>query len=108
MEITVDQQNDNHELQRPTDWPVQVDESTNVSDVSILLVIARYLNVNELEENLLLRYPLTKDVLARTYLMPFRVISAKTKWIGLSAVVFARMVENLCLDDIKVYMVVSK
>ncbi|GBN05045.1 hypothetical protein AVEN_123639-1 [Araneus ventricosus] len=24
MEITVDQQDDNHELQRPTDWPVQV------------------------------------------------------------------------------------
>ncbi|GBM78317.1 hypothetical protein AVEN_222138-1, partial [Araneus ventricosus] len=23
MEITVDQQDDNHELQRPTDWPVQ-------------------------------------------------------------------------------------
>ncbi|GBL82036.1 Zinc finger BED domain-containing protein 5 [Araneus ventricosus] len=37
MEITVDQQDDNHEVQRPTDWPVQ-----------------------ELEENLLLCYPLTK------------------------------------------------
>ncbi|GBN32554.1 hypothetical protein AVEN_239074-1 [Araneus ventricosus] len=24
MEITVDQQDDNHEMQRPTDWPVQV------------------------------------------------------------------------------------
>ncbi|GBN38768.1 Zinc finger BED domain-containing protein 5 [Araneus ventricosus] len=24
MEITVDQQDDNHELQRPTDWPLQV------------------------------------------------------------------------------------
>ncbi|GBN80649.1 Zinc finger BED domain-containing protein 5 [Araneus ventricosus] len=24
MEITVDQQDDNHEVQRPTDWPVQV------------------------------------------------------------------------------------
>ncbi|GBM02224.1 Zinc finger BED domain-containing protein 5 [Araneus ventricosus] len=24
MEITADQQDDNHELQRPTDWPVQV------------------------------------------------------------------------------------
>ncbi|GBN21254.1 hypothetical protein AVEN_85129-1 [Araneus ventricosus] len=23
MEITVDQQDDNHEVQRPTDWPVQ-------------------------------------------------------------------------------------
>ncbi|GBM20951.1 Zinc finger BED domain-containing protein 5 [Araneus ventricosus] len=60
MEITVDQQDDNHEVQRPTDWPVQVDESTDVSDLSILLVIARYLNVNELEENLLLCNPLTK------------------------------------------------
>ncbi|GBM72236.1 hypothetical protein AVEN_83913-1 [Araneus ventricosus] len=48
LEITVDQQDDNHELQRTTDWPVQVDESTDVSDLSILLVIARYLNVNEL------------------------------------------------------------
>ncbi|GBM20233.1 Zinc finger BED domain-containing protein 5 [Araneus ventricosus] len=113
MEITVDQQDDKHEVQRPTDWPVQdavecmfaedhvqkiknillsnstvsrrikdmsidteaainerieksplfsiqVDESTDVSDLLILLVIARYLNVNELEENLLLCYPLTK------------------------------------------------
>ncbi|GBO31603.1 Zinc finger BED domain-containing protein 5 [Araneus ventricosus] len=34
--------------------------STDVSKLSILLVIARYLNVNELEENLLLCYPLTK------------------------------------------------
>ncbi|GBM25409.1 hypothetical protein AVEN_245818-1 [Araneus ventricosus] len=24
MEITVDQQDDNHEVQRPTDWPVQI------------------------------------------------------------------------------------
>ncbi|GBN74379.1 hypothetical protein AVEN_34899-1 [Araneus ventricosus] len=23
MEVTVDQQDDNHEVQRPTDWPVQ-------------------------------------------------------------------------------------
>ncbi|GBL72946.1 Zinc finger BED domain-containing protein 5 [Araneus ventricosus] len=60
MGITVDQQDDNHEVQRPTDWPIQVDESTDVSDLSILLVIARYLNDNELEENLLLCYPLTK------------------------------------------------
>ncbi|GBO24367.1 Zinc finger BED domain-containing protein 5 [Araneus ventricosus] len=41
-------------------FSVQVDESTDVSDLSILLVIVRYLNVNELEENLLLCYPLTK------------------------------------------------
>ncbi|GBM64826.1 hypothetical protein AVEN_178556-1 [Araneus ventricosus] len=60
MKITVDQQDDNHEVQRPTDWTVQVDESTDVSDLSILLVIARYLKVNELEENLLVCYPLTK------------------------------------------------
>ncbi|GBO25329.1 hypothetical protein AVEN_24257-1 [Araneus ventricosus] len=26
MEITVGQQDDNHEVQRPTDWPVQCDE----------------------------------------------------------------------------------
>ncbi|GBL84973.1 hypothetical protein AVEN_42226-1 [Araneus ventricosus] len=38
----------------------RVDGSTGVSDLSILLVIAGYLNVNELEENLLLCYPLTK------------------------------------------------
>ncbi|GBN07729.1 hypothetical protein AVEN_251408-1 [Araneus ventricosus] len=25
MEIAVDQQDDNHEVQRPTDWPVQID-----------------------------------------------------------------------------------
>ncbi|GBM35699.1 hypothetical protein AVEN_267456-1 [Araneus ventricosus] len=26
MEITVDQQDDNHETQRPTDWPIQTDD----------------------------------------------------------------------------------
>ncbi|GBM49607.1 Zinc finger BED domain-containing protein 5 [Araneus ventricosus] len=41
-------------------FSIQVDESTDVSDLSIFLVIVRYLNANELEENLLLRYPLTK------------------------------------------------
>ncbi|GBM35382.1 Zinc finger BED domain-containing protein 5 [Araneus ventricosus] len=41
-------------------FSIQVDERTDVSDLSILLVIARYLNVNELEENLLLCYPPTK------------------------------------------------
>ncbi|GBM55350.1 Zinc finger BED domain-containing protein 5 [Araneus ventricosus] len=113
MEITVDQQDDNYEVQKPTDWPVQdavecmfgedqvqkikniplsnstvsrrikdmsigtettinertkkspffsiqVDESTDVSYPYILLVIARYFNVNELEENLFLCYSLTK------------------------------------------------
>ncbi|GBN49564.1 Zinc finger BED domain-containing protein 5 [Araneus ventricosus] len=41
-------------------FSLQMDETTDISDLSILLVIARYLNVNELEENLLLCYPLTK------------------------------------------------
>ncbi|GBL77207.1 Zinc finger BED domain-containing protein 5 [Araneus ventricosus] len=41
-------------------FSIQVDESTDVSDLSILLVIARYLNINELEENLLLCYFFTK------------------------------------------------
>ncbi|GBN48230.1 hypothetical protein AVEN_39596-1 [Araneus ventricosus] len=108
METTVDQQDDNHELQRSTDCPVQVDESTDVSDLSILLVITRYLNVNELEKTSYCVMLSLKDVLARTYLVPFRVISVKTKCIELSAVVFAQMVENLCLAVIKVYVVVSK
>ncbi|GBL87418.1 Zinc finger BED domain-containing protein 5 [Araneus ventricosus] len=56
----VDQQDDNHEVQRPSDRAVQVDESADVSDLPILLVIARYFNINEFEENLLLCYPLTK------------------------------------------------
>ncbi|GBO07557.1 Zinc finger BED domain-containing protein 5 [Araneus ventricosus] len=37
-----------------------IQESIDVSDLSVLLVIARYLNVNQLEENVLLCYPLTK------------------------------------------------
>ncbi|GBN49378.1 hypothetical protein AVEN_150202-1 [Araneus ventricosus] len=78
----------NERIKKSPFFSIQVDESTDVSDLSILLVIARYLNVNEPQENLLLCHPLIKDVLARTYLMPFRVISVKTKWIGLSAVVF--------------------
>ncbi|GBN62465.1 Zinc finger BED domain-containing protein 5 [Araneus ventricosus] len=41
-------------------FSIHVDESTDVSDLSNLLVIVRYLNVNELEGNLLLYYPLIK------------------------------------------------
>ncbi|GBN32461.1 Zinc finger BED domain-containing protein 5 [Araneus ventricosus] len=50
----------NERIKKSPFFSIQVDESTDVSDLSILLVIARYLNVNELEENLLLCYPLTK------------------------------------------------
>ncbi|GBN83590.1 hypothetical protein AVEN_46040-1 [Araneus ventricosus] len=108
MEITVDQQDDNHEVQRPTDWPFQVDESTDVSYLSILLVIARYLNVNELEENLLLCYPLTKRCTSEDI---FNVIEG---YFGENEIDWAKcygdahMVENLCLAVIKVYVVVSK
>lgn len=41
-------------------FSIQVDESTDVANLSILLVIARYLNENVPEENLLLCYPLTE------------------------------------------------
>ncbi|GBM60305.1 Zinc finger BED domain-containing protein 5 [Araneus ventricosus] len=50
----------NERIKRKPFFSKQVDESTDVPDLSILLVIARYLNVNELEENLLLCYLLTK------------------------------------------------
>ncbi|GBL98476.1 Zinc finger BED domain-containing protein 5 [Araneus ventricosus] len=50
----------NERIKKSPFFSIQVDESTDVSDLSILLVIARYLNVNELEENLLVCYPLTK------------------------------------------------
>ncbi|GBM09810.1 Zinc finger BED domain-containing protein 5 [Araneus ventricosus] len=50
----------NERIKKIPFFSIQVDESTDVSGVSILLVIARYLNVNELEEKLLLCYPLTK------------------------------------------------
>ncbi|GBO31001.1 Zinc finger BED domain-containing protein 5 [Araneus ventricosus] len=49
----------NERIKKSLFFSIQVDESTGVSDLSILLV-ARYLNVNELEENLLLCYSLTK------------------------------------------------
>ncbi|GBM33134.1 Zinc finger BED domain-containing protein 5 [Araneus ventricosus] len=50
----------NERIKKSPFFSIQVDESTDVSDLSILLVIARYLNVNELEENLLLCYTLIK------------------------------------------------
>ncbi|GBM61431.1 hypothetical protein AVEN_155917-1 [Araneus ventricosus] len=50
----------NERIKKGPFFSIQVDESTDVSDLSILLVIARYLNVNELAENLLLCYSLTK------------------------------------------------
>ncbi|GBN52002.1 Zinc finger BED domain-containing protein 5 [Araneus ventricosus] len=50
----------NERIKKSTYFSIQVDESTDVSDLSILLVIARYMNVNEHEKNILLCYPLTK------------------------------------------------
>ncbi|GBN51792.1 hypothetical protein AVEN_70897-1 [Araneus ventricosus] len=50
----------NERIKKIPFFSLQMDETTDISDLSILLVIARYLNVNELEENLLLCYPLTK------------------------------------------------
>ncbi|GBL96013.1 Zinc finger BED domain-containing protein 5 [Araneus ventricosus] len=50
----------NERIKKSPFFSIQVDESTDVSDLPILLAIVRYLNVNELEENLLLCYPLTK------------------------------------------------
>ncbi|GBN03815.1 Zinc finger BED domain-containing protein 5 [Araneus ventricosus] len=50
----------NERIKKSLFFSIQVDESTDVSDLSISPVIVRYLNVNELEESLLLCYPLTK------------------------------------------------
>ncbi|GBO25552.1 Zinc finger BED domain-containing protein 5 [Araneus ventricosus] len=50
----------NERIKKNPFFSIQVYESTNFSDLPILLVIARYLNVKELEENLLLCYLLTK------------------------------------------------
>ncbi|XP_043934413.1 zinc finger BED domain-containing protein 5-like [Protopterus annectens] len=41
-------------------FAIQVDESTDVANCAILLVIARYLKDNEVEENLLLCHPLSQ------------------------------------------------
>ncbi|GBN11077.1 Zinc finger BED domain-containing protein 5 [Araneus ventricosus] len=50
----------NERIKKSPFFSIQVDESTDVSDLSILVVIVRYLNVIELEDNFLLCYPLTK------------------------------------------------
>ncbi|GBN02996.1 Zinc finger BED domain-containing protein 5 [Araneus ventricosus] len=60
----------NERIKKSPFFSIQVDESTDVSDLSILLAITRYLNGNELEENLLLYHLSLKDVPVRTYLMP--------------------------------------
>ena len=39
---------------------IQVDESTGVADFAVLLVTARYLKGNEVQENLVLFHPLSK------------------------------------------------
>ena len=41
-------------------FAIQVDESTDVAYIAVLLVIARYLRGSEVEENLLLCLPLSK------------------------------------------------
>ena len=60
-----------------------MEESTDVSNLSVLLVIARYLNDNVLEENLLLCYPLTERCRDKDI---FNVIqydlSEKEIWLG--------------------------
>ncbi|GBM70654.1 Zinc finger BED domain-containing protein 5 [Araneus ventricosus] len=98
----------NEGIKKSPFFSIQVDESTDVSDLSILLVIARYLNVNELEENLLLCYPLTKRCTGEDIFNAIQGYFCENEIDGLSAVVFAQMVENLCLAVIKVYVVVSK
>lgn len=40
-------------------FAIQVDESTEVDNIAVLLVTARYLNNNEIEENLLLCHNLS-------------------------------------------------
>ncbi|GBN59043.1 Zinc finger BED domain-containing protein 5 [Araneus ventricosus] len=50
----------NEKIKKRLFFSIHVDESTDVSYLSILFVIARYLNVNKREENFLLCYPLTK------------------------------------------------
>lgn len=41
-------------------FAIQVDENTDVTNFAVLLVIVRYLNNNEVEENLLLCYLLSE------------------------------------------------
>lgn len=41
-------------------FAIQVDESTDVENLAVLLVIARYLNGNDVEENILLCHPLSE------------------------------------------------
>ncbi|GBM85018.1 Zinc finger BED domain-containing protein 5 [Araneus ventricosus] len=51
----------NEKIKKSPFFSIHVDVSTEVSDLSILLVIERYLNVNELKENILLCYPPNKS-----------------------------------------------
>jgi hypothetical protein len=41
-------------------FAIQVDKSTDVAYFTVLLVIVRYLKGSEVEENLLLRHPLSR------------------------------------------------
>ncbi|GBN65668.1 Zinc finger BED domain-containing protein 5 [Araneus ventricosus] len=52
--------NINERIKKNPFFSIQLYESTDVSDLPILLVIARYFNIKELEENLLLCYLITK------------------------------------------------
>ncbi|GBM71577.1 hypothetical protein AVEN_103089-1 [Araneus ventricosus] len=50
----------NERIKRTASFQYRWINADDVSDLSILLVIAKYLNINELEENVLLCYPVTK------------------------------------------------
>lgn len=82
-------------------------KAPDVTNFAVLLVIARYLNNNEVEENVLLCHLLLNAQLVKIYFMLLIVISKKWVLNGPMVVDYLQMVESQCRVYILVFEVAS-
>ena len=79
-------------------FAIQLDESTDVADLGQLLVFARYVTMDNLEEEFLFCEPLTGATKASDIMQKRDTFLWNTTFLGISCALFARMVRRPWLD----------